>query len=263
MKWESWQLSFVILCNSVAFRAHQGVSFLLDLDCCFIGQLRGQSIATASIMAAYHTDPLWEILIQEVRQFPVLLLGSTLFVNLFNRSCWGSQESSILFINMLACEPTSQMCVCLCPLSRWDDKTGLKCPLLPFGFMLGRLVVTLITQSQKKSQVDLTGRLCSLAPKTTMPSCPHWSLMAFNRRECGSFLLPWQESMPPEPFHLSLRSLTGGSMHWQAQVTPSVVFDVKVFLLTGQGPENRSLSLPACCGVSAPRLAAPDKSALI
>lgn len=29
--------------------------------------------------------------------------------------------------------------------------------------MLGRLVVTLITQSQKKSQVDLTGRLGSLA----------------------------------------------------------------------------------------------------
>lgn len=52
--------------------------------------------------------------------------------------------------------------------------------------------------------------------------------MPFDRGECSSFLLPWQEFMPPEPFHLSLRGLTGGSVYWQAQVTPSVVFDVKV-----------------------------------
>lgn len=56
------------------------------------------------------------------------------------------------------------------------------------------------------------------------------------------FLLLWQEFMPPEPFHLPLRGLTGGSVYWQAQVTPSVAFDVKVFFLTGQGPENWSLS---------------------
>lgn len=157
------------------------------------------------------------------------------------------------------------MCICLCPLSRWDNKTGIKCPLPPIGFMLRRLVVTLSHSVSKrkpgwfKREAVLTNverQRLQYRPARTEPWCRsiEGSAVLFcclDRNLCllKLFIFLWGAWQMVACIDRH-RWLHQWCLMWRSVSWPD------------RDPKT-DLSLPACCGVSLPRLPAPDKSALI